>query len=100
MVELGGDDAWTSWWREEGQPIKRQKKQGGGYNAGSLSNYNNLELLDSVKLEKDKWYLMSTDVLHDVGKIVGLRKSITINVHKDYEQKLLEGISKFHNHVF
>lgn len=99
IVETGGEDAWTSWWREIGQPIKRNKKHGGGYNAGSLSTYNNLELLDTVKLTKDKWYLMSTDVLHDVGEIVGLRKSITINIHKDHEEKLLERISKFYNHV-
>jgi hypothetical protein len=93
IVETGGDDAWTSWYREKGQPVKRQVKQGGGYNASSISSYNNLELLDTVKFEQGKWYIMATDVLHDVSNIVGLRKSITINVPKNIEKMVLEKLS-------
>jgi hypothetical protein len=92
MIELGGDNAWTSWYQEKGQPEHRDKKFGGGYNA-SHADYNNLELLDSVKLQKGRWYIMATDVLHDVDKIVGLRKSITINVPKDMDSKVLEKLS-------
>jgi hypothetical protein len=92
MIELGGDDAWTSWYKVKGEPEKRDKKVGGGYNSSSISNYNNLELLDTVKLKQGKWYVMATDVLHDVGKIVGLRKSITINIPRDMERKVLEAL--------
>jgi hypothetical protein len=93
MIELGGDDAWTSWYREKGQPVKRQSKQGGGYNASSISSYDNLELLNTVKFEQGKWYIMATDILHDVSNIIGLRKSITINVPKNIEKIVLEKLS-------
>lgn len=93
MIELGGEDAWTSWYKVRGEPAKRDKKFGGGYNSSSISNYNNLELLDTVKLKQGKWYIMATDVLHDVGKIAGLRKSITINIHKDAEHRILKALN-------
>ena len=90
MIETGGDNAWTSWWREKEKPEIRDAKCGGGYNASTISTYKDLELLDTVKLEKGKWYVMATCVLHDVGKIIGLRKSITINIPKEMERKVLE----------
>jgi len=85
-----GNNAQTFWWKEKEQPEIRDSKIGGGYNASSISTYNNLEILDSTTFKEHRWYLMSTCVLHDVGTIVGMRKSITINIPKNMERKILE----------
>ncbi len=85
-----GNNAETAWWREKGKSEIRNLKTGGGYNASNISTYNNLEMLDATTFKENKWYIMSTCVLHDVGIVVGLRKSITINIPLHFEKKLIE----------
>jgi hypothetical protein len=38
--------------------------------------------LESAVLEKNKWYLIATNVLHDVDNIIGTRKSISIGIYE------------------
>lgn len=90
MIDLGGNDVWTSWYREKDQPIKRLPKSIEKQSDTGYINYSNLELLDSVKFEKNKWYIIATDILHDVGKISGLRNSISISVPLHLEKRILE----------
>lgn len=90
MIDLGGEDVWTSWYREKGQPIKRLPKSTDTQSDTGYIDYANLELLDSVKFEKNKWYVIATDVLHDVGKIIGTRRSITISVPLHLEKRTFE----------
>jgi hypothetical protein len=90
MIELGGDEVCTSWYKENGQPLRRLKIAGNTQSDRGYIDYKNLELLDSVKLEQGKWYIIATDILHDVGKIVGTRKSITISIPPHLERKTLE----------
>jgi hypothetical protein len=92
MIELGGDEAWTSWYKEKDQPLKRLKKGGLSQSDTGYIDYSNLELLDTVKFEQGKWYILSTDVLHDVGKIVGTRKSVTISIPPYLEKRTLENL--------
>jgi hypothetical protein len=81
IIDTGGD-AVTSWYRENSKPITRTKIQGGQQSDSGFVDYNNLEILESAVLEKNKWYLISTNVLHDVDNIVGSRKSISIGIQK------------------
>jgi hypothetical protein len=81
IIDTGGD-AVTSWYRENGKPMTRTKIQGGRQSDSGFVDYNNLELLESAVLEKNKWYLISTNILHDVDNIVGNRKSISIGIYK------------------
>jgi hypothetical protein len=81
IIDTGGD-AITSWYRENGKQISRTKIQRGQQSDSGFVDYNNLEILESAVLEKNKWYLISTDVLHDVDNIVGSRKSISIGIYK------------------
>jgi len=81
IIDTGGD-AITSWYQENGKQISRTKIQGGQQSDSGFVDYNNLELLESAVLEKNKWYLISTNVLHDVDNIVGSRKSISIGIYK------------------
>ena len=81
MIDTGGD-AITSWYQENGKQLHRTKIQRGQQSDSGFVDYNNLELLESVVLEKNKWYLISTNVLHDVDNIIGARKSISIGIFK------------------
>jgi hypothetical protein len=81
IIDTGGD-AITSWYRENSKPMTRTKIQGGQQSDSGFVDYNNLEILESAVLEKNKWYLISTNVLHDVDNIVGSRKSISISIQK------------------
>ena len=90
MVDLGGNDVLISWYREKGQPLKRTKKTGNGQSDREFISYDNLELLEQVKFEQGKWYIIATDILHDVGKIVGRRRSITVSIPPHLEKKTFE----------
>jgi hypothetical protein len=59
-----------------------QKFKGGQQSDSGFVDYNNLELLESAVLEKNKWYLIATNVLHDVDNIIGTRKSISIGIYE------------------
>jgi len=90
MIELGGDNVLTTWYREKGKPLKRFKTVSGRQSDVGYIDYANLEILESVKFEKNKWYIISTNILHDAGEIKGLRKSITISIPFYLEKKILE----------
>jgi hypothetical protein len=79
IIDTGGD-AVTSWYQEKDKPLIRKKIQSGQQSDTGFVDYNNLELLESAVLERNKWYLISTSVLHDVDNIVGARKSISIGI--------------------
>jgi hypothetical protein len=87
IIDTGGD-AITSWYRENSKPMTRTKIQGGRQADSGFVDYNNLELLESAVLEKNKWYLIATNVLHDVDNIVGARKSISIGIYKNNTELL------------
>jgi hypothetical protein len=92
MIDLGGEDAWTSWYKEKDKPLTRTKKEGDGQADTGYIDYANLELLDTVKFGQGKWYIIATNVLHDVDKIVGTRKSITISIPPHLEKRILENL--------
>lgn len=78
IVDTGGDNVATSWYRETDKLLRRKTKPLGQQSDTGIVNYNDLELIDSVVTQKYKWYLMSTDVLHDVGNITRPRKTISL----------------------
>jgi hypothetical protein len=78
IVDTGGDNVVTSWYQGVGKPLRRKMKSGGNQTDDGAVYYNDIELLDSVVTQKDKWYLMCTDVLHDVDNITRPRKSISL----------------------
>jgi hypothetical protein len=82
MTDLGGDDVWTTWYREINKPIYRFKIHGQPSDTGPV-RYEKLTELASVKLENRKWYLLRVDILHDVHIIKTERKSITISFTDD-----------------
>ena len=78
IVDTGGDNVLTSWYKEKNKPLRRSKSSGGRQTDSGAVDYNNLELLESVNFEEHKWYLIATDILHDVDNITGSRSSLSI----------------------
>jgi len=84
IIDPGGDNVITSWYQEKGLPIKRVKLKGGSQaEEGSVVQYDNLKVLESTKFEANKWYLLATDILHDVDNITRDRVSITFSFWDD-----------------
>lgn len=79
MITLGGDDAWTSWYKEKEKSLYRFKVNDDQSDSGPV-RYENLDIIYSTKFEESKWYLMRVDILHDVHQIINRRSSITISI--------------------
>lgn len=80
IIDTGGDNVITSWYRERGQSLHRPYKAAGEVIAGrNHIEYSDLELLESVQFEANSWYMIQTDVIHDVQNITSNRVSLTGN---------------------
>lgn len=80
FLDLGGKDVITSWYQENGFPINRQKLVGGQQSDTGRVNYSDLTTLGSTQFKARTWYLLATDILHDVDYITSARVSITISL--------------------
>jgi hypothetical protein len=79
IIDTGGDNVMTSWYKEDGKELQRSKKITGSQSDSGAVDYKNLQLLESVNLEKNNWYIINTRILHDVDNITATRKSISIS---------------------
>jgi hypothetical protein len=85
MIDLGGDNVTTNWYQERGQDIIRKEKTPGYQTDTGYVEYSNLDLLDSTVLQKNCWYLLRTNVLHDVTQITSTRKYLGISYFDQYD---------------
>ena len=94
-IDTGGDAVATSWFKEHNKPLRRSKAKGMTQSDSGFVDYANCDILDSVVFKPRTWYLMSTDVLHDVDHLTRQRRSITIGTglstlaDNDFLKKLL-----------
>jgi hypothetical protein len=78
IIDTGGERVRTNWYRERGQSTHRGFKQPGELVPGKTElDYSELELLESVECLAGSWYMIQTDVIHDVSGITGLRRSLS-----------------------
>jgi hypothetical protein len=87
ILDTGGDNVVTSWYQGIGKPVRRKTKMRGQQTDDGIVKYDEIELIDSVVTQKHKWYLMCTDVLHDVDNITSTRRAISlpyVNLILDY----------------
>ena len=83
MFELGGDDVWTSWYKEKNKSLYRPRGDTTFQAEGSFIDYGNLDNICSAKFKKLKWYLIRVDILHDVDQIENQRSSLTISIEDE-----------------
>ena len=75
MLSKGSESAITSWYKEYDQPLERQPAAG---QHGKGISYDQLQLLESLEIELNKWILFRSDVLHDVKPIMTQRLCFTV----------------------
>jgi hypothetical protein len=67
LVDRGGEDAVTHFYREKGQPIERLNSLPG--ELIHVNDYRNLEIVDSVQWPLHQWVLMNGTILHGVENL-------------------------------
>lgn len=80
LLETGGDNVITSFYKEQGQPLERY---GDPANMCSCLDYSKLDLLSQTVFPKHQWVLLNTDILHGVENIEGDRINLAILINKD-----------------
>jgi len=83
LLERGGNDATTYFFKQKGFPIVREDCD----NSNSLitvTDYSELEVIESVQWPLNSWVALNTMILHGVDNIVERRSNFTISIPTDY----------------
>lgn len=70
LLERGGDDAYTSFWLENGHGVERTNV--------TVNDYNRLTLIDRFQWPIGRWVLFNPRVIHSVENLVDTRISLQI----------------------
>ena len=81
VIKSGGNNALTRFWREEDQPLYRDR-------ITLVDDYSKLELIDSVNLKEGQWVVLDSRILHSVEHIESRR--ITFQISFDNNISSLE----------
>jgi hypothetical protein len=79
LLDEGGDNVDTIWWKEKNHPLVRPDLKGNFNLKDCVDNYNRLEEITRIRVPKHQWILMNVDVLHSVEFIARPRISIQIS---------------------
>lgn len=74
LLERGGGDAVTKFYREQGQPLVRDQSD----DNVSCNNMDTLEELESVQWPMNQWILLNTMVIHSVESVPNIRYNLTV----------------------
>ena len=78
VIDLGGDDVWTKFWREMGKPLMRPGCAPNNYIG--CGNFDNMQLIDSAKLQSRRWTLVNSVMLHSIHGVTGPRSHIYCHI--------------------
>jgi len=76
LIERGGEDATTCFYRETGQPVIRDLDDG----SVVCNNMDELEVIDRVQWPMNQWVLLNTMIIHGVEGIQGYRYNFTVSI--------------------
>jgi hypothetical protein len=76
LLERGGEEATTCFYREKGQPVIRDLDDG----SVVCNNMDELEVIDQVQWPMQQWILLNTMILHGVKNIQGYRYNFTVSI--------------------
>jgi hypothetical protein len=91
LIDPGGDDVRTVFYREQGHAAERYSAWG---DPTRCDDYNNLVEIDSVKFPEAQWILLNTGILHGVENITGLRVNLTVVFESSKIELLFNSIRK------
>jgi hypothetical protein len=73
VIDTGGPDVKTSWWKKPNNPIMYPRRE---YPPLLYEDYSNLEMIESITMDLNTWYLINVRVMHSVENV--LHRRITI----------------------
>ena len=89
LLETGGDDHQTVFYQEKGiSELIRPKEY-----HWHADNYDDLSIVSVIRLEVNKWNLMTTKVLHSVENIAQGRRSIQISLDNFLDDAVITNIT-------
>ena len=80
ILDTGGENVRTQWWKEKGYPLERLHEVGPEGKSYWVKDYNDLELIDDVVFSPGIWVLLNPKILHSVENITGYRAFLTISL--------------------
>lgn len=83
MIEPGGSNVKTSWWKKAKQPTIIDQI---GDNVRFTCDYDHdLHLINQIQLKSGEWYLYNTRIIHSVEDCESTRISLQMNVDNPYK---------------
>ena len=76
LLERGGNDAVTCFYKEKAQPVIRDLDDG----MVVCNNMDELEVIDRVQWPMHQWVLLNTMIIHGVEGIQGYRYNFTVSI--------------------
>lgn len=77
LIDSGGNDVETVFYKEIGQPVERTPDQ-----PLFVNDYDLLETIDRVRLPMHKWIFLNTSILHGVENVTGPRTNLVVGIDK------------------
>lgn len=85
LLDRGGEQATTHFYRQKNHSIVREELTDNDSTMLYVSDYSELEILESVQWPIGKWVCLNTMILHGVTGITGHRANFTISIKPDYD---------------
>jgi hypothetical protein len=80
IIDCGGENVRTQWWKEKGYPLERLHESGPEGKSYWVKDYADLELIDDVVFSPGIWILLNPKILHSVENITGYRSFLTVSL--------------------
>jgi len=86
VLETGGDEVDTVWYREKGREIERPDLRGNFNLSDTIDDYSRVEEIDRVRIPVGKWISLNVGILHAVENMQSRRVAIHLSsqVAPDY----------------
>lgn len=79
LFHTGGDTVETKFWRRQGYPIHHENKDlTYQYNSSQPTTYDDLDLLDSIIVPANQWYILDACCIHSVEGMTDSRISLQL----------------------
>jgi hypothetical protein len=89
LIDRGGDDVQTVFYRQHGHPIVRNEIKDHDDRSVVCNDYHALEEIDRAQWPLCSWVLINTMILHGVINVKGTRLNLTVSVDPWFDQLLL-----------
>jgi len=80
LLERGGDDAWTMFYKQKNKPIIQYGELGKPVHA---TDFNDVEELERVQWPMHQWVILDPNVMHAVTGITGARIMFAVSIEVD-----------------